>query len=93
MERTRAEWEAFNAQHDCCLEPVRDWSEVLADPHFHARDMVLDGALGTPIKLSATPGDVSRPAPGPGEHTDEVLAEAGMSAGEIAALRAAGAIV
>jgi crotonobetainyl-CoA:carnitine CoA-transferase CaiB-like acyl-CoA transferase len=92
LERTRAQWEAFNAQHDCCLEPVQDWSEALADPHFRAREMVLDGALGTPVKLSATPGDVSRPAPGPGEHTDEVLAEAGLSAGEIGALRSAGAI-
>jgi alpha-methylacyl-CoA racemase len=31
-------------------------------------------------------------APGPGEHTDAVLAEAGLSAEEIAALRAAGEI-
>ncbi len=92
LKRTRAEWEAFNAVHDCCLEPVQDWAEALADPHFAAREMVLDGALGTPVKLSATPGDVSRAAPGPGEHTDEVLAEAGYDATAIAALRAAGAI-
>src|SRR5262249_26489858 len=92
LERTRAEWEAFNEDHDCCLEPVLDWAEALADPHFDAREMVLDGALGTPVKLSATPGDVSRRAPGPGEHTDEVLAEAGVSAERIAALRSAGAI-
>ena len=92
LTRTRAEWEQFNAQHDCCLEPVQDWSEALADPHFQAREMVLDGALGTPIKLSATPGDVSRAAPGPGEHTDQVLAEAGYDAAAIAALREAGAI-
>jgi crotonobetainyl-CoA:carnitine CoA-transferase CaiB-like acyl-CoA transferase len=90
--RTRAEWERFNVQHDCCLEPVQDWSEALADPHFAAREMVLDGALGTPVKLSATPGDVSRAAPGPGEHTDDVLAEAGYDAAAIAALREAGAI-
>jgi crotonobetainyl-CoA:carnitine CoA-transferase CaiB-like acyl-CoA transferase len=92
LERTRAEWEAFNAVHDCCLEPVQELAEVLGDPQFQAREMVLDGALGTPVKLSATPADVSGAAPGPGEHTDEVLAEAGLTAAEISALRAEGAI-
>jgi crotonobetainyl-CoA:carnitine CoA-transferase CaiB-like acyl-CoA transferase len=92
LERTRAEWEAFNVRHDCCLEPVQDWPEALADPHFAARGMVLDGALGTPVKLSATPGDVTRSAPGPGEHTDEILAEAGLDGAAIGALREAGAI-
>jgi alpha-methylacyl-CoA racemase len=91
-ERTRAGWEAFNAEHDCCLEPVHELDEALADPHFHARGMVRDGALGTPIKLSATPADARGAAPGPGEHTEAVLAQAGMTAAEIAALRAAGAI-
>jgi crotonobetainyl-CoA:carnitine CoA-transferase CaiB-like acyl-CoA transferase len=90
--RTRAEWEAFNVQHDCCLEPVQELDEALADPQFVARGMVLDGALGTPVKLSETPGDVSGAAPGPGEHTEEVLGEAGFGPDEIAALREAGAI-
>src|SRR3954451_5373251 len=92
LERTRAEWEAFNVQHDCCLEPVQELGEALADPQFLARDMVLDGALGTPVKLSATPGDTSGAAPGPGEHTDAVLGEAGLTGEEVAALREAGAI-
>jgi alpha-methylacyl-CoA racemase len=92
LERTRAEWEAFNVRHDCCLEPVQELEEALRDPQFIAREMVLDGALGTPVKLSATPGDVSGAAPGPGEHTDAVLAEAGLRGDEIAALREAGAI-
>ena len=92
LSRTRAQWEEFNARHDCCLEPVREWSEALADPQFHAREMVLDGALGTPVKLSATPADASGAAPAPGEHTEEVLGEAGYSAAEIAELRSAGAI-
>ena len=92
LARTRAEWEAFNARHDCCLEPVRELSEALEDPQFRAREMVLEGAFGTPVKLSATPGDTSRAAPAPGEHTDEVLAEAGFDAAEIARLREAGAI-
>jgi alpha-methylacyl-CoA racemase len=90
--RTRAEWEAFNVEHDCCLEPIHELDEALADPHFHAREMILDGAFGAPVKLSTTPADVSGAAPGPGEHTEAVLAEAGLSAEEIAALRAAGEI-
>jgi crotonobetainyl-CoA:carnitine CoA-transferase CaiB-like acyl-CoA transferase len=92
LSRTRAEWEAFNARHDCCLEPVQELDEALADPQFRARGMVLGDALGTPVKLSATPADPGGAAPGPGEHTEEVLGEAGFSPAEIAALRAAGAI-
>jgi crotonobetainyl-CoA:carnitine CoA-transferase CaiB-like acyl-CoA transferase len=91
--RTRAEWETFNGEHDCCLEPVQELDEALADPQFAGRGMVLDGALGTPVKLSETPGDVSGSAPAPGEHTDEILGEAGLTPDEIAALRSEGAIL
>jgi crotonobetainyl-CoA:carnitine CoA-transferase CaiB-like acyl-CoA transferase len=42
--------------------------------------------------MSATPPDVSRRAPQLGEHTDEVLVEAGYSASEIGVLRSAHAI-
>ena len=48
--------------------------------------------LGSPIKMTATPPDVSRRAPLLGEHTDEVLVEAGLADAEIAALRRTGAI-
>ena len=43
-------------------------------------------ALGIPVKLSDTPGSIRRPAPLLGEHTAEVLREAGFSDAEIAAL-------
>jgi crotonobetainyl-CoA:carnitine CoA-transferase CaiB-like acyl-CoA transferase len=49
-------------------------------------------ALGSPIKLSATPADPSRRAPLLGEHTDAVLREAGYTEDEIDAFRRAGAI-
>jgi alpha-methylacyl-CoA racemase len=101
--RTRAEWEAFAAQHDCCLAPVLDLDEALESELVRAREMVVELAqpgasapvrlLGLPIKLSRTPGDASR-APGPvlGEHTDAVLAAAGYAPDEIAELKAAGAV-
>jgi len=102
-ERTRAEWTAFASEHDCCLEPVLALDEALASELVAVRQMVVELAqpgahdpvrlLGVPIKLSRTPGDPTR-APGPelGEHTDEVLAAAGFTAAELAALHEAGAI-
>lgn len=101
--RTRAEWAAFNDEHDCCIEPVLGLDEALESELVRAREMVVaidqPGAsepvrlLGLPIKLDRTPGDPAR-APGPalGEHTDAVLAELGYDAEQIAALRASGAI-
>jgi crotonobetainyl-CoA:carnitine CoA-transferase CaiB-like acyl-CoA transferase len=101
--RTRAEWEAFAAEHDCCLEPVLGLDEALADDWAKAREMVVKldqpGAeqtvrlLGLPVKLSRTPGDVNRmPGPALGEHTDSVLSAAGYSEQEIAELKASGAV-
>jgi crotonobetainyl-CoA:carnitine CoA-transferase CaiB-like acyl-CoA transferase len=103
MERTRAQWEAFAGEHDCCLEPVLDLDEALDSELVRARGMVVEhdqpGAtetvrlLGVPVKLSATPGDTAqRPGPALGEHTAEVLAAAGYSAEEIAALEQSGAV-
>ena len=47
---------------------------------------------GFPVKLSGTPAHLRHPAPALGEHTDEVLREAGYAPERIAALRAAGVI-
>jgi alpha-methylacyl-CoA racemase len=101
--RTRAQWEAFAAEHDCCLEPVLALDEALASELVRARAMVVEldqpGALqpvrqlGVPIKLSRTPGDPHR-APGPalGEHTREVLTALGYDAERVDALLATGAV-
>jgi alpha-methylacyl-CoA racemase len=98
--RTRAEWKAFNDERDCCIEPVLDLDEALGSELVRAREMVVEleqprlgtvRQLGFPVKMSRTPADPSRPAPAFGEHTDEVLREAGYSAKEIAAMKDAGA--
>jgi crotonobetainyl-CoA:carnitine CoA-transferase CaiB-like acyl-CoA transferase len=99
-ERTKAEWAAFNDEHDCCIEPVLDMDEALASELTQARDMVVEleqpelgpvRLLGMPVKFSGTPGDATRPAPALGEHTEEVLREAGVGESEIEALMQSGA--
>ena len=81
--------------------PVNDMPAVYADPQVQARGMLVEldhptagriKHIGVPVKLSRTPGSVRRPAPTLGQHTDEILAEAGLSPAEIGALRADGVI-
>ena len=81
--------------------PVNDLAEVFADPQVRARGMIVETAhpqadtvplVGSPLKLSATPVEPPRAPPMLGEHTFDVLREAGFSEDEIATLRANGAV-
>jgi formyl-CoA transferase len=76
-------------------------ADIVADPHYLARDMIRRMTLpdGTPLKLpgivpklSATPGEMEWIGPALGEHTDEVLRGLGYSGEDIGRLRAEGAI-
>lgn len=70
--------------------------DIVEDPHYRARDMILrqttrDGfeleVPGVVPKLSGTPGTLRSPAPGLGDDTDAVLLELGLSSQDIATLR------
>jgi alpha-methylacyl-CoA racemase len=100
--RTRAQWEAFAREHDCCLEPVLELDEALESELVREREMVVEieqpgverpvRQLGIPVKLGRTPGSHSQlPGPVLGEHTHEVLLGAGYSQEEVAALLSSGA--
>jgi crotonobetainyl-CoA:carnitine CoA-transferase CaiB-like acyl-CoA transferase len=80
--------------------PVYNIADAVGDPHFRERQVVLnveDPELGAlPMhnivpRLSGTPGVWRRPAPGLGEHTDEILSSLGLDDATIAALKAEGA--
>jgi crotonobetainyl-CoA:carnitine CoA-transferase CaiB-like acyl-CoA transferase len=93
LKRPAQEWiDAFQAA-GIPVGPIRNVAEVLDDPHVHARQMVVEvdhpvigrmKTLGVPIKLSETPGAVTRAAPTLGQHSDEILRELGFSPAEIA---------
>ncbi len=92
--------EAF-AEAEVALAPVYDAAQYVDDPQVQARRAVAavaDPDLGTIrmqnmlFGLSATPGVVRHAGRAPGADTDEVLAEAGVSAGRVDDLRAAGVV-
>ena len=102
-ERIDAAISAYTEQHplDFVLEAMNkagvpagksyDAADIAQDPHYQARDMILDATLpdgsvvqvpGIVPKLSQTPGQITRPAPELGQHTAEVLEGLGIGAAQ-----------
>jgi len=101
LTKDRDEWIKLLRQTDTCVAPVYTVDEVLIDPQVVHRKMVVDidhpsvgkvRQVGISIKLSETPGSIRSVAPGPGQHTDEILQGIGFSKADIERLRGTGAV-
>jgi alpha-methylacyl-CoA racemase len=95
-ERPRAEWLHRAEGRDACVAPVLTMTEAASHPHVAARHTIVE-VDGVPQpapapRFSGTPAQLSRRPAVPGEHTDEVLTEAGFTAAELADLRATSTI-
>lgn len=93
---TRDQWAARFDGLDACVAPVLTLREATEHPHLVARRTFVEHeGLVQPApapRFSRTPSALSRPPVLPGQHTDEVLTEAGFSDRELAALRAGGVV-
>jgi crotonobetainyl-CoA:carnitine CoA-transferase CaiB-like acyl-CoA transferase len=76
-------------------------ADIVADPHYQARDMLLDATLpggaavkmpGIVPKLSETPGAINWQGPSLGQHTDSVLNGLGLTEGDIERLKREGVV-
>jgi crotonobetainyl-CoA:carnitine CoA-transferase CaiB-like acyl-CoA transferase len=89
-EQPLAHWQQLFAGSDLCIEPVLEGDEVLADAQHRARGLfveVEDGQRGrkvthllTPLRMGETP---LRPPPALGQHSREILTEAGFTPEEL----------
>jgi crotonobetainyl-CoA:carnitine CoA-transferase CaiB-like acyl-CoA transferase len=94
---SRASADALAIMRDAgaTVGPIYNIADAMADPHFEEREIIVDvedDTFGTlPMhnivpRMSATPGTWRRPAPKLGEHTQDVLREAGVDEAVIAAV-------
>ena len=91
--RSQSEWVERFGRVDCCVTPVLPVEEALANEQFVARGMIAEGLDGCrqyapPFKMSAHEFHIRCNAPAQGEHSEEVLREAGFESTAIASLRA-----
>ncbi|HMA14961.1 MAG TPA: CoA transferase [Kiloniellaceae bacterium] len=100
--KTTAEWLTILDAGGFPAGPVLSIGEMHKDPQALARQMVVDTdhpvagkvkTLGLPVKFSATPGGLERPAPVLGQHSRAVLAELGYAEDDVERMIAAGAVV
>jgi len=90
--RPAAHWLALLRDAGVPCGEIQDYGRVFNDPHLLAREFFVDlehprlgtvRALGTPLRLESSPAEIRRAGPMLGEHTRDVLAEAGCDADEI----------
>ena len=86
---------------DIPCSPINHVDEALNDPQVLARQMIVElehplsgvvKSLGCPIVMSKTPVSYRRPPPLLGQHTEEILADLGYSAADVARLRGEGVV-
>lgn len=96
--RTIAEWTEIMQGKDTPWCPLPGIAEALEDPQVKHRNMVVEigkdrmRVIGSPYKLSLTPPRLESPPPRLGEHTEDLLREAGFTPEEIAKMREEGAV-
>ncbi|MCK9519781.1 MAG: CoA transferase [Dehalococcoidia bacterium] len=100
----RDQWDWVNyLTGECALPvaPIQDYGQVVEDPQVRANGYIVPlehpsgrtlEIVGPAVQLSASPGSIRTAAPDFGEHTEQVLTEAGFSWDEISHLHDAGAI-
>jgi crotonobetainyl-CoA:carnitine CoA-transferase CaiB-like acyl-CoA transferase len=98
---TTASWLSRLEQAGVPAGPIYSLAQVYEDPHVRAREMVVEiehpvagpvRHIGIPVKLSDTPGRITRPAPTLGQHTDDVLEWLGLDKPAITRLRESGVV-
>ena len=100
-QRTVDEWMAALEPIDVLCAPVNDYAQLVRHPAVRATRMIVEQehpragrftTMATAVKLEKTPGTIRTGAPALGEHSREILAEAGLATGELDALAAQGII-
>jgi crotonobetainyl-CoA:carnitine CoA-transferase CaiB-like acyl-CoA transferase len=101
QERTVADWMIALEASDVLCAPVNRYADLERDPQIRASEIIVEEqhpragrfrTIDTAVRFEKTPGTRRTGAPALGEHTDNVLREAGLSPDELARLREAGVI-
>jgi len=91
LQHTCDEWLELLREADACVEPVKDLDEALRDPHLRQRGLVTEqNTFHSPFRFAARPD--SSAAPALGQHTFEMLKQAGLNEQEIRELEEAGIV-
>ncbi len=94
--KTRDEWIAQLKKGGCICTPIQTPLEVSRDPQAFANNYFIEvdhpsmgrkRMVGFPWDFSATPASWRKPAPGLGQHNEEILLELGYSKEEIESLK------